>query len=191
VAEALRVHPLAPYAARYTPTARITPGVTICLLHPASMLNVRGNCGDALFARAVRTGYALALPREPNTATSAPGMRALWLGPDEWLLVSAQALEEPSAAGAGTFVDVSHGRAVLRMSGDDVREALAKGCALDLDPRVFPVDRCAQTAIGKVSVILDHVEDNAFDLYCARSYAGAFWHWLTEACAEYGCSVLA
>jgi sarcosine oxidase subunit gamma len=87
--------------------------------------------------------------------------------------------------------DVSCGRAALRLRGLRVRDALAKGCPLDLDPRVFPAGRCAQTSIGRVSVILDHVEPEVFDVYVSRSYAGSFWDWLIEACAEYRYAIAA
>ena len=53
------------------------------------------------------------------------------------------------------------------------------------------MNRCAQTAIAKVSVILDHVHPGVFDLYCSRSYAGSFWRWLTDACTEYRYAVIA
>lgn len=179
------------HAARTPSTATVAPGVTIATRRPCAMLNVRGGSGDAVLARAMLERFGVKLPREPNTATGAGAVRALWLGPDEWLLVSESSLPDaPSAIGTGTLTDVSHGRAALRVSGPHVRAALAKFCPLDLHPREFPPDRCAQTAIAKVSVILDHVQPGVFDLYCPRSYAGSFWHSLIDACAEYRYAVI-
>lgn len=169
-------------AGRLTASA---PGVTIAPRRVAAMLDVRGDPADTALAQAVRERFGLTLPREPNTAVGSDAARVLWLGPDEWLIVAQSDRDESFAAGDGTVVDVGHGRAALRLAGPDVRYALAKGCALDLHPREFPPDRCAQTAIAKVSVILDHVRPGVFDLYCSRSYAGSLWHWLIEACAEY------
>lgn len=197
MSEAARIFDFDTHAERAVSTATVAAGVTIVTKRVRSMLNVRGNPDDAGFARAILGSFDVALPREPNTAVSAgvPGTgtrmtRALWLGPDEWLLVGEHAaLEAPAHVGTGTITDVSHGRAVLRVSGPEVRAALAKGCSLDLHPRAFPPDRCAQTAIAKVAVILDHTEQDVFDLYCSRSYAGSFWHWLTQAAAEYGCNI--
>jgi sarcosine oxidase subunit gamma len=149
------------------------------------MLNVRGPADTV--AAELKARYALAVSPEPNTATGS-AIRVLWLGPDEWLVVqnmTAAPISEGRARDRVSIVDVSHGRAALRLRGPDVRDALAKGCAVDLDARAFPPARCAQTAIGRISVILDHVEPGVFDVYCSRSYAGSFWHWITEACAEY------
>jgi sarcosine oxidase subunit gamma len=182
------VYAFEPLAAGAAGEGLATPGVTLKPLRPRAMLNVRGDPRDASVAVSERLGVAL--PLDPNTAAGMGETRALWLGPDEWLLVSAAGVFSiPAAADGVTFVDVSHGRAVVRLSGPHVRDALAKGCGLDLHAGVFAPDRCAQTALGRVSVILDHVQPGVFDLYCSRSYAGSVWHWLTAACAEYGCRV--
>lgn len=187
MAERGRIHAFEPYAALEAAADMAAPGVTLLPRRVQFMLDVRGSAEDA--GSADSAAAHLALPRQPNTASDCGSSRVIWLGPNAWLVVSEDAAPDVFALvpqGAGTIVDVSHGRAALRLSGPDVRAALAKGCMLDLHPREFPVDRCAQTAIAKIPVILDHVEPDVFDLYCPRSYARSFWHWLTEACAEYG-----
>jgi len=183
-----RIYAFEPYAA-VAEKAPAWAGVTIAPRRPVTMLDVRGPA-DAVAAH-VKARYGLDIPRQPNTAIGSAA-RALWLGPDEWLVVSnAAASASPARSDQPdvSITEVSHGRAALRLRGADMRDALAKGCPLDLDPRAFPPGRCAQTAIGRISVILDHVERDVFDLYCSRSYAGSFWHWLTEACAECGYAV--
>lgn len=184
-----RIYAFDAYAAGQT-SGGVAAGVTLEPRRVAVMLNVRGRGDDAALARAVLDRFGVALPREPNTTAGTDAARALWLGPDEWLLVlQPEGGEAAFMTGEGTLTDVSHGRAALRLSGLDVREALAKGCALDLHPLEFPPGRCAQTAIAKVSVLLDHVQPGVFDLYCSRSYAGSLWQWLTDACAEFRCNV--
>lgn len=152
-------------------------GVTIGARRPATMWSVRAKTAPGVFG--------IALPAAPNTAVGNDDARALWLGPDEWLVVSSRSLAAPEAAADVTLTDVGHGRAALRLSGRKVRDMLAKGCALDLDPRVFPPNACAQTSIAKINVLLDRVGQDVFDLYCSRSYAGSMWHWLTESAAEF------
>ena len=142
--------------------------------------------GIGIEPRHVEAMFAVRAPAAP-TASGGVETRVLRLGPDEWLVAAMRGTPEISADGFVT--DVSHGRAVLRVAGREVLAVLAKGCALDLDPRVFAVGACAQTAIAKINVILDRVAPDAFDIYCPRSYAGSFWHWLTEAAAEYGCNI--
>jgi sarcosine oxidase subunit gamma len=58
------------------------------------------------------------------------------------------------AALAGPFgqfaaiVDQSHGRTLLRVTGPRVRDALAKGLAIDLHPREFKTGYAAVTAVA-------------------------------------------
>ena len=107
----------------------------------------------------------VALPVEPNTVGTGGGRAALWLGPDEWLVVGAdgdetaivRALE--GAEGWITAVDVSANRTVLELAGPRAREVLAKGCSLDLHPRAFGPGQCAQTALARTQVILEAVGD--------------------------------
>lgn len=185
--EVARISAFEAHAALATSTATVAAGVTMAVRRVRVMLNVRGHPDDRALERALAERFGVSLALAPNTAAGAGATRILWLGPDERLLVSEHPVVElPALIGNGTVTDVSHGRAALRVSGPQVRAALAKGCPLDLHPREFPPDRCAQTAIARVSVILDHVRPDVFDLYCPRSYAGSFWHWLSDACAEYG-----
>ena len=62
--------------------------VSIAKRRPAAMWNVRGDPHDEGFFRDVEAAFGVALPRAPNTASGVETARALWLGPDEWLIVS-------------------------------------------------------------------------------------------------------
>ena len=185
----VRVFAFDAYAARDAGAARAGVGVTIAPRQVKSMVGLRGSATDEGFVRDAAAAFELALPLEPNTAAGNDGVRALWLGPNEWLFAASRDLRIDKPIANSTLTDVSHGRAVVRLSGREVRAALAKGCALDLDSRVFPPNACAQTAIAKINIVLDHVEPDVFDVYCPRSYAGSFWHWITEAAAEYACNI--
>ena len=92
---------------------------------------------------------------------------ALWLGPDEWLVVGA-ARERGGARGrswpargaaTGSVVDLSANRTALEVAAPRARDVLAKGCALDLHPRAFGPGRCAQTLLGRAQVILWQASD--------------------------------
>jgi sarcosine oxidase subunit gamma len=190
VAEALaRSYAFDAYAGRDVGPAQAGAGVSIHALRMESMVLLRGNAADPRFLSEASAALGVMLPVEPNTATGVKARRALWLGPDEWLIASLRDRLGEARVIHGTITDVSHGRAVLRLCGREARAVLAKGCALDLDMRAFPPNACAQTAIAKMNIAIDHATSGAFDLYCARSYAGSFWDWITEAAAEYGCNV--
>jgi len=163
-------------------------GLTLQLLQPSVMLNLRGTADAALPDR-VRKVCGCELPTAPNSSSAFPKGCILKLGPDEWLLVGETETswsEKMSMPGA-TLTDVSHARIAIQVDGGQSRNMLAKGCAIDLHPRQFPAGTCIQTSIAKIGVILHRPRnDNSFTLYAARSYAGSFWHWLTAAANEYG-----
>lgn len=81
--------------------------------------------------------------------------------PGRWLLLGPPAAPGPSLlawqqalAGRGAAVDVSAGLAVLVLGGRDVREMLARGCRLDLNPAAFPAGAAAATIMAQVPVVL-------------------------------------
>jgi methylglutamate dehydrogenase subunit D len=81
----------------------------------------------------------------------------------------------------------SHGRVVLRLAGPRARDVLAKGCRLDLHPRVFTPGMCAQTVIAQIGVLLHQCDElPTYDLYVFSGYALDFLEWLTSSAAEFG-----
>ena len=115
-------------------------------------------------------------PVAPNTVVG----NAIWLGPDEWLVLGGR---EEDYAELPAAVDVSANRVCLELSGDGAADVLARGCALDLHPSVFPPGRCAQTLVARAQVILWRTED-AFRLLVRPSFADYLRAWLRDAGAS-------
>jgi sarcosine oxidase, subunit gamma len=128
----------------------------------------------------------IALPLEPNTWTAGGGREALWLGPDEWLVVGASgAAPAIAAALAGALsgrhhsvVDVSANRTVVELTGDGRLDLLAQGCGLDLHPRAWRPRSCAQTLLAQVPVLLQE-RDHATRVFVRASFAAHLADWLT------------
>lgn len=153
-------------------------------------INLRGNAADLTFLSAVENAARIALPVEPNTAIAAGALSALWLGPDEWLIVGPDGerqglLEELRGELANqhaAVTDVSEARTVLLVAGPRARDLLAKGTSLDLHPRAFGPGRCAQSGIAHANMILHQLDDRpTFELYVLRSFADYLWSWLEAA----------
>ncbi len=160
-------------------------------------INLRGDPNNSEFLDVVQKIIGHALPLAPNTVVSGePDI--YWLGPDEWLLVSAAA-ELPGVAHAlreglqlqhAAVSDLSGSQIAYRLSGDKARQLLSKGCALDLCPEVFGPGACAQTGLAKAGVILRPLANaHGFDLLVRRSFADYLWQWLLRAGRGYGIEV--
>jgi sarcosine oxidase subunit gamma len=153
-------------------------------------LDAKGPAADA-----VALALGLQLPLEPDTVVRSGELTALWLGPDEWLLVgppgTQRALEGRIREAAGeepvSVTDVSAQRTVLLVAGPRARDLLAHGCSLDLHPRVFGPGRCAQTALGRTQVVLVSRDEAraGFWVLVRSSFAGYLTDWLLDAATEY------
>ncbi len=172
-------------------------GVEMCERRFVGKIDLRGR-PTKRFRAAVGEALGLALPVEPNTAAGGGERSALWLGPDEWLVVTPPGAEGATCAALRAMrpgqhvavTDVSEGRAVIGLAGAHARDVLAKGCPLDLHPRAFGPGQCAQSSLAKALVILHQLSDRpSYDIYVERSFADYLWMWLEDAAAEYGVAI--
>jgi sarcosine oxidase subunit gamma len=145
-------------------------------------------CGPAAREAAGR-GFGLTLPEEACRAEAASGRAALWLGPDERLLLApdgqAETLSAELEAALGdlpySLVDVSDRQVALSVTGARARDLLASGCPLDLDPSVFPVCACTRTVFAKSEVVLWRRSGEEYHLEVWRSFSAYVGGWLQEA----------
>ncbi|HEV2551617.1 MAG TPA: sarcosine oxidase subunit gamma family protein [Stellaceae bacterium] len=146
---------------------------------------------DALKAAGV--AYGVALPRQACRAAFAGSRAALWLGPDEWLLLLPEGEAENCAAAltralAGlphSLVDVGHRQVGLEIAGPPAATVLNAGCPLDLDGAVFPVGMCTRTVLGKAEIVLWRVAEQCFRIEVAQSFAAYVLGLLNEALREF------
>jgi len=173
------------------------PGVTIAERTDLGLATVacRNGQDDGLKA-SVREAYGVDLPL---TSTVARGKDVSFIGtgPGQWLAVSESLVNEALATdliaklkGLASIADQSDGRAVIRLSGPRAREVLAKGLAIDLDPRVFPDDGAVTSTISHMGVQLWQEGSESYDIALFRSVAESFWRWLTASAAEFGYEVV-
>lgn len=184
---------------RFGLPARAAAGIgearVICAERPfLGHINLRGDAGDPQFVAAVARVVGTAVPIAPNTVAHGGDNVVCWLGPDEWLIVTptereAAIARDLRATLSGLFAavtEVGGGQTVIALRGDSVRELLAKGCPLDLHPRVFGVDRCAQSHLAKAPILIRQVDEvPSFEIVVRRSFADYVWTWLEDAASEY------
>ncbi|MDC0768929.1 sarcosine oxidase subunit gamma [Streptomyces sp. HD] len=190
---AARVSPLAHLQERMrAATVTGARGVTLTEWPFLTMVDLRVAPGSEAADRIEKT-LAAPLPRECGDTTTSGPHTVLWLGPDEWLVVSqaeatavAAELGEALGADPGSVVDVSANRTTLELSGPAARQVLEKGCPLDLHPRVFGPGRAVSTTVGPVAVLLWQVDDTpTYRLFPRSSFADYLARWLVDAMSEY------
>ena len=188
MAELLRTHPLEGWRTAFE-RLPATVGATV---EPfVSMVDIR--LGTVTTQASAALGVDL--PTVPNTWVEAGTGRAVWLGPDEWLLTSTtEAAEELEARVrsavlplSGSATDVSAQRICLRLTGARVRDVLSNGCSIDLHPRVFVRGSSAQTSLGQAGVVLLALSDAGDDhlVLVRSSFAGYLADWLLDAAVEF------
>ncbi len=160
----------------------LTPGAprTLIALHLAE--TAFGPVGDAL---------GVSLPRRPKASAASEGIAALWLGPDDVMLVSDDAgddapdalIERIEAAGGPDVspVDVSDRFTSIVVEGLAAEAVLAVGCPRDLRPSSFPVGAASRTVFARSEVTLWRTGEARFEVICGRSFADYVWGYLIEA----------
>ncbi len=176
----------APALHRDGPLALEAP-VSVTVLAPMTRLSARG--GEEA-GRRLGAAFGVALPTTALMATEAGGRAALWLGPDEWLLLApdealaAGTIEAALAGEAGCIVDISHRQAGLEVAGPEAAAALNAGCPLDLDLVAFPVGMATRTLLAKAEVVVWRRGPTRFHLECWRSFAPYVAAFLAQAAAD-------
>jgi sarcosine oxidase subunit gamma len=144
--------------------------------------------GDEAVRAAAQAALGLMVPEAACRAGVSGERAALWLGPDEWLLLApteyeglAARLRRALEALPHSLVEVSHRQVGLLLHGEHAATLLASGCPLDLDLQYFPVDMCTRTVLGKSEVLLWRIAAQAFRIEVWRSFAPYVAAFLAEA----------
>lgn len=193
------IRPLGPIVERWGWRVSAAPsasGLTLCDESPLVKVQVRAEPADA--------GVAGSLGGVTHGTTAAlDGLLVVGSGPGEWLLIGAPDAGESArgtaaaavaaAAGRASSVDLTHGRALVRLTGSDAVPTLAKLCAIDLDDRATPDGTALRTSVARL--VVDIVRDDrdgvrSYLLHCERSSGQYMFDSIAEAGAEYAIGTL-
>jgi len=175
---ATRIHPL---------EGRVfgASGVDIRPAPPATRISLRA---PAASRGALSKSLGLTLPERPKTSSSEGARHALWLGPDEWLVIDENQGDLVGACGRVSAlhaaVDVSHRNTAILVSGKGAEDVLSAGCPQDLSLSAFPAGACSRTVLGKAEVVLFRIAADVFRVEVWRSFSDYVFTLLREAARD-------
>ena len=158
---------------------------------PVGQVTLRGDLGSEALRAAVKAGVGVDVP--DRLRSDFDGDRgAVWMAPDELLLFTTYGAAEALAASLGEAltgehhlaVNVSDARTVIRLSGANVAEVLAKGAPVDLGAAAFPAGTARRTHIGGVAVGFWRRAEHEWEIVCFSSYARHLFDWLVQSSVE-------
>src|SRR5690242_4950795 len=125
------------------PPAGAAPSQAARALPPLARFSFRGRAAAIAAAGAA---FGVPLPQEPCRSAEAGARAALWLGPDEWLLLAPEAeaaaissgLAQALAAVPHALVAIAHRQVAIEVAGPEAARILNAGCPLDLHIAAFP-----------------------------------------------------
>jgi sarcosine oxidase, subunit gamma len=168
--------------------ARMTASALVRPLPPATRYVLRGN-SQAMTAAGSALGLTIS-QQACRAAVNGTQAAALWLGPDEQLLLAPESADLAATLTPAlrdlphSLVDVSHRQTALEISGPHAAAVLNAGCPLDLDLSAFPVGMCTRTVFAKAEIVLWRTSTDVFHVEVWRSFASYLTEFLAEVARE-------
>ena len=161
---------------------------------PVAKINLRGNIENKEFSSKVGKILGMILPNEACSTSNKEKITSLWLGPNEWLIVSNDEVSKEtniyeleqilfdgiSKTNLGAVTNVTDHFTIFSLSGSNIFEILSKGSPLDFESKVFGNNKVVQTILNHVDVTIHRKNENSVDLYVRRSFANYLWDWIKD-----------
>ena len=161
---------------------------------PVAKINLRGDLGNKDFVAKVGKILGMILPKESCSTSTKEKITCLWLGPNEWLLVSNDTVDKEtnvyeleqllfkdiSKKNLGSVTNVSDHYTIFNLTGSNIFEVLSKGSPFDFDLNNFGDNKVVQTILNHVDVTIHRKTKEDVDLYVRRSFSDHLWAWIKD-----------
>ena len=175
---------------------KIYSEIEIKEIKPVMKLIIRGKTKD--FITTIGKNLNMLLPIEANTSTSGESLTALWLSPDEWLLVSNEIVSEDSnnyevednlinnvsKVNLGAVTDVSDQFVMINIKGSKVFDLFATGSPFNFNVFKSKKGSVVQTILSHIDVIIHLTEINNVNLLVRRSFSEHLHSWLNDSASR-------
>ena len=167
-------------------------GVTIEELSLSGKINIRGKSSDKEFMKNIGSALNLVLPIEPNVRIFNNNISIMWLGPNEWLVITPEnekdgiisLLNSNLNPQKTAITDVSFNRTILRLEGEKVFTLLSKFLVANLEKILKTNFSVAQSIFIKIPVLFvrnnTDEEPTSLDLHLNRSHTKYVYELLVD-----------
>lgn len=166
------------------------PGpVDIRILDTVSRYNLRVNPKNL---KTMSQHLGIELPKKIGKRVDNGKLRAICLGPDEWLIMDIDPglaenigkLSEVYSKLPHSITNISDREVTIDISGKQAAELLSVGCPIDLENMNIGDSR--RTVFDGVQTVLHKDDQNSFQIDIWRSFVAHVWHLLNTANLELG-----
>ena len=175
---------------------KIYSEIEIKEIKPVMKLIIRGKTKD--FITTIGKNLNMLLPIEANTSTSGESLTALWLSPDEWMLISNEIVSENSnnyevednlinnvsKVNLGAVTDVSDQFVMINIKGSKVFDLFATGSPFNFNVFKSKKGSVVQTILSHIDVIIHLTEINNVNLLVRRSFSEHLHSWLNDSASR-------
>ena len=166
--------------------------ISVKEISPVMKINLRGKKRE--FLTSVGKNLNMILPTEANTSSMSDKLTAIWLSPDEWMIVSNEIVNKDtnkhelyemlfnsiSKTNLGAVIDITDQFVQLELKGENIYEIFSAGSPFNFNEFKEKKGSTTQTVLNHVDVILHHKDENVVNLFVRRSFAEHLWSWIED-----------
>ena len=170
--------------------------ISVKEISPIMKLNLRGKKRE--FFTAVGKHLDMILPTEANTSSSSSKLTALWLSPDEWMVVSNELIEKNtnsydleeslynsiSKTNLGAVIDVTDQFVMLELKGSKIYELFSSGSPYNFNDFREKKGSTTQTLLNNIDVIIQNKSENLVNLFVRRSFSEHLFSWINDSASR-------
>ena len=170
--------------------------ISIKEISPVMKINLRGKKRD--FLTNIGKNLNMILPTEANTSSTSDKLTAIWLSPDEWMIVSNELANKDinkydlyevlfnsiSKTNLGAVIDVTDQFVQLELKGENIYEIFSAGSPFNFNEFKEKKGSTTQTVLNHIDVILHHKDENIVNLFVRRSFAEHLYSWIEDSASR-------
>jgi len=170
--------------------------ISVKEISPVMKINLRGKKRE--FLTNVGKNLNIILPTEANTSTTSDKLTAIWLSPDEWMIVSNENSSKGtnknelyemlynsiSKTNLGAVINVTDQFVQLELKGKNIYEIFSAGSPFNFNEFKEKKGSTTQTVLNNIDVILQNKDENIVNLFVRRSFAEHLYSWIEDCCSR-------